>query len=656
MTGRRLSTLLALAGTLAVAACSGRHGANVLPSAPGAPGSSSNGATGFAYDTSAMRGATRIGPAKVGSIGVDLLPRLQNTAGLLAYARSANDPSSGNYRHFITPAQIGQSYGASSSTYAAAAAYLQSQGLSIATWPQHLMIHATGTQAQMERALHTHFAWYRNATSTFLAPESAPAPPSSSQIVGASHLVATTSAFTTFVKVNAAAQTNGTVYGYSPWQIAAAFDFSGAYLAGYTGKGITTGVIGTGGLDPIDVSAFKAMFLIGGAGTVTQVSATDANAPGNSALGFAPPLPITAPCNGLPYEPTPACNPEDGETQIDTEQLSSLAYDANLRYYLAYNPNDGCGVVGTTCPPGAGLPGQGLVETDAELETAIADNRADVLSLSYGGPETAQVGYEFNASGGGIGPLEFAALASEGIAVFASSGDSGAEECRQFQVPNPDALCVSYPSTDPNVVSVGGTNTPLDSAGRFVGPLTGWGNRTSGGNGGSGGGVSQYFPAPAYQAGAAGLSGSMRNTPDISLEGDDLTGVAVLLYGDPQFAPYRRAVPLGGTSVAAPEAAAMWALVLQACKQHAPCATATGAAPYRLGNPNAQFYKLYAGKPSYTSVFYDVLYGNNAQVCVGSGAPCPTSAPGYAAGTGYDLVTGIGVPYARALIKAVVGV
>jgi subtilase family serine protease len=657
-------SLLALSVSGLLAACSGgSHESAVLPAAPApAPAASGVGpSSSFTYDTSALQGATLLGPAKVASISVDLVPRMQNAAGLLTYAADANDPQSGNFRHFLTPGDIGERYGATATNYSAAVRYFQSKGLSAATWPQRLLLHVTGSQQNVESALHTTFGWFQKGTSTFLAPTTPPAPPASAQIAGAVGLVMRPAAFVDHVV--AASAGNGIVYGYSPEQIATAFDYNGAYAAGYTGAGITTGVIGTGGFDAHDVPAYRAAFHISGAGTVTVVSATDANAPGNTSLGFASPPPLTEPCRGSPYEPSSTCNPEDGETQLDTEQLSSLAPDANVRYYLAYNPNDGCGQVDVVCPPGAGVPLQGLYESDAELETAIADNRADVLSLSFGGPEPAQVGSEFNASGTGIMPLELAALASEGVAVFVSSGDSGAEECQTWtKAPNPNALCVSYPSTDPNVVSVGGVNTPLDTAGRLVGGLTGWGDRTSDGNDGSGGGVSAYFRRPSYQTGAAGIISSFRNVPDVSLEADDLTGVSVLLYGDPAFAGDKVFEPVGGTSVAAPEAAAMWALVLQACKSSATCATASGPVSYRLGNPNALFYKIYENATQYGSVFYDVIYGDNSEACEGtpsSGSPptpCPNPTdPGFVAVQGYDRVTGIGVPYARALIKAVVG-
>lgn len=658
--------ILPLAVAAIVAACSGGSNSSpVLPSAQppagGGGSTSSSSATSFAYDVSALQGAKLVGPAaNLTSISVDLVPAMQNPGGLVQYAKTVNDPSSGAYRHFLTPQQIGDQYGASANAYAATVKYFQSNGLSVATWPQRMLLHVTGSAANMQTALHTTFGWYSNGKSTFLAPMSTPAPPSSVRVIGATNIVMRATNATNYLPL-ASSTGNGVIYGFSPQQIAAAFDYNGAYAAGFTGAGITTGVIGTGGFNPGDVPAYKSMFGVGGSGAVTMVSATDANAPGNSALGFATPLPVTLPrgfsCQPgfASISPTPSCNPEDVETQLDTEQLSSLAPDANLRYYLAYNPNDGCGSVGVDCPPGAGIPLQGLGEIDAELQTAIADDKADVLSLSFGGPEILNVGSAFNASGNGLSPLEIAALASEGIAIFVSSGDSGAQGCALFNVPDPNALCVQYPSTDPNVVSVGGVNTPLDTAGKLVGAITGWGTH-SGGAGGSGGGVSAYFQQSTYQKGAAGVIGSMRNVPDIALDADGLTGVGVLMYGGSQFSGNSHVTPVGGTSAAAPESAAMWALVLQACKQTASCATASGPVPYRLGNPNAYFYKIYANASTYASTFYDVVYGSNSLYCQPISTPCPNpTAPGYESGKGYDLVTGIGVPFGRALIKAVVG-
>lgn len=662
---------LALSASI-LSGCGGGHAGGASSPGDGAlPPTSPTQSASFAYDAQTMRGAQLIGPAQAGRISVDAVPRLRNASGLLAFSQDVNDPHSGQYRHFLTPAEIGDRFGASESDYKAAIAYFKSKGLAVDSWPQRLMLHVTGAQSDMEAAFGTHFGWYKNQSGAFLAPMNAPKMPAGVPVIGSPDIVQAATTFTNIYRIKSPnAQNDGMLYGYSPQQIAAAFDYNGAYRAGYTGAGITVGIIGTGPFSSGDIPAYKSMFHIPGSGSATMVSATDAESPGNGATGFATPPPVTPPCMGNPIMPRPGCNPEDGETQLDTEQIASLAYDSNLHYYLAYNPNDGCGAIGTQCPPGTGIPLQGLGEIDAELQTAIAENASDVLSLSFGGPEAALVGFTFNASGNGFEPLEFAALASEGIAVFVSSGDAGAQECqRPFYQPAADNACVAYPSTDPNVVAVGGTNTPLDSAGRLIGPLTGWGNKTTGGFGGSGGGISQYFPLSSYQRGAAGITGSMREVPDISLEGDANTGVAMLMYGDPSLGgPFFEAV--GGTSVAAPEAAAMWALVLQACSRQASCSTATGAHPYRMGNPSALFYKIYANADQYKSAFYDVLYGDNSQQnsCWLTGptpppdpnatpGPCPTQLdPGYQAGPGFDMITGVGVPYARSLIHAVVGV
>ena len=115
----------------------------------------------------------------------------------------------------------------------------------------------------------------------------------------------------------------------------------------------------------------------------------------------------------------------------------------------------------------------------------------------------------------------------------------------------------------------------------------------------------------------------------------------------------------GGTSVAAPEMAAMWALVLQACSQSAHCDTASGAKPYRLGNAAPLLWRIYQTQAQYDSTIDDVTFGNNGvapcyfqQDCPN---PVPSPDPGYSAGAGWDPVTGLGVPFARHLIAAVTG-
>jgi kumamolisin len=254
--------------------------------------------------------------------------------------------------------------------------------------------------------------------------------------------------------------------------------------------------------------------------------------------------------------------------------------------------------------------------------------------------------------GTGLEPDEFAMLATGGIATFVSSGDTGAEGCQQDRVPaTEDILCVAYPASDPDVVAVGGTTTPILSDGRLAGPITAWGVQTAllGSNGATGGGLSAVFARPKYQNPVGSVTGTVRGVPDMALNADLITGDAVVIDAfDPNLVALGA---VGGTSAGAPDAAAMWALVLQACRLNPSCGLGPSGHPYRLGNPNGLLYRLYA-LPQYQQTVYDINYGNNAVFSITNPNQLD---PGYNAGAGYDLTTGIGAPFARALVRAMTG-
>jgi subtilase family serine protease len=672
---------------VALAACSGGGGSHAVPSTPSntTPLTPSSNTTRTLTPSAAFTANAKIGTAatEVPALALHVVVNMQNAAGLAAYAQSVNNPASGSYRHFLTASQIGAQYGSTATDYQTVANYFASYGLKVGGWPQRLTLLVAGPRASFEKALGTTFAYFHDAnghimvapsgTVTFAKPLPVAGIADAIVIPSAKHLQ--------WVK---GVSSSNLGIGNTPQQIAAAFDYDGAYNAGYTGKGVTIGIIGTGPFSPDDFPAFRSAYGVAGSSTVNEVI-VNANAASNAnGSPTATPPPLTAPCNGPssngnypPSEsPTATCNPEDYETQIDTEQSASLARDATVDYYLAYVPVE-CNTPGSaTCAPdpntGLGYAYQGLAESDDEIQQAIADNNGtsssgapppDILSLSYGGPEvfdgfSAQANVEGTYDPTNLEAAEFAALASEGVAVFVSSGDQGAQTCSRYESGangggNP---CVSYPADDPNVTSVGGVFLPITASGQYSGPLTAWGEQTftsTGQGGASGGGVSTVIPTPFWQTGANVVT-TGRNQPDLSLDGDPNSGVGVIANVDfgGQEADY------GGTSVAAPEMAAMWALVLQACASSSKCATANSAQPYRLGNAAPYFYKIY-NDASYATTFYDVTFGDNGIVpCQQFGNPCganPTPAPGYYAGTGYDLVTGLGVPFARHLITAVTG-
>lgn len=675
--GRCMVAAMVLAA--GVAGCGGGSAGNALPlsAASSKPGTTNipAGSTALTYGASYLQNAQLVGPARFGSMGVNVGLRLQNASGLVQYAQAASNPHSPLYRHFLTPAQIGRQFGASQPDYQTAATYFEKYGLHVGGWPQRLLLYVSGSQPNLERAFGTKFGVFTRNGERFVAPMQPPSLPSSVAVTAIGNMVTAKKFSVDSIPVRAG---NGFVNGYLPSQLRNVFDYTGAYKAGYTGAGITIGIIGTGPISSQDAPAYASMFHVNVA-PVTQINASD-EAVGNGtgvplSGGLASPPPVTAPCFGG----LPDCNQEDGEAQIDTEQAAALAPGSNVYVYLAYNPGE-CFQPGSSVPAGQQCPSpapagqfsmaaEGIMLTDDEIQQAIADDTADVLSLSYGIQEitTPQVGgaadyyFDSNNPTSGFGPTEFAALAAEGVAVFVSSGDSGAETCQRAGVPGyQDSPCVSYPATDPSVTSVGGVTTPVDQFGNLTNQITAWGLQTTGGYAGSGGGVSAYFPMPSWQRGIPGAMGTNRNQPDLSLEADASTGVATVQYawtGSPLVGSY------GGTSVAAPEMAAMWALVLQGCKSSPSCGSGIGTHAYRLGNPAPLLYSLYskngAVAATYASTFYDVVYGNNSQAVASPGpTPVPSGVfdPGYNAGPGYDLVTGLGVPFARALIRSVAGI
>jgi len=688
---RGLTPLLGAVFATLMSGCGGSRSAPVTPAAvPAAPLVSSNAPLGFGYDAALVRSAQLLGPANFGALSVGVGLPLHNAAALRQYATSVSLPGSGNYRHFLDAAEIGDRFGASASDETRAIAYFKKFHLRVSGWRQRMLLTVSGTQAELEAAFHTKFGTFQSTTGqSFIAPMSAPSVDAGVPVTGSDDIV-----FRPEGRIPQFIISHGNQFGFSPQQIAAAFDYNGAYAAGFTGAGITVGVISAG---PIltssgghigDAEAYKALYHVAGSSGVTIVPTTSSDPVVDGASGFAPPLPVTAPCTtsgapGLPpgISPVPSCNPEDpnnAEPQIDVEQAAALARDSSVEFYWAYNPNDDCTpeTIGQPCPAGAGIPLQGIAETEEEVQTAIDHGTADVLSLSFGEAEIEGVGGDFNADGSGLEPTAFAMLAAEGVAVFVSSGDGGAEACLGQVETQENDLCVEYPATDPNVVAVGGVTTPLNSAGQLIGPIAAWGLQSSNGFGGTGGGVSAYFSQPVWQQGAPGVVGGTRNIPDVALEGDPSTGVSVVTYGDPSFAA-RTIQVIGGTSVAAPEMAAMWALVLQACKQTASCvAKGSGSHPYRLGNPAPMFYGFYKNAATiYTSTFLSETYGNNSQAeyCFqlsqtggsdpvdcppGGPSPPPVLDPGFSANPngGYNQLTGLGVPFARALIRAVVGI
>jgi fibronectin type 3 domain-containing protein len=170
-----------------------------------------------------------------------------------------------------------------------------------------------------------------------------------------------------------------------------------------------------------------------------------------------------------------------------------------------------------------------LVEANSasfsDLLTAeqYATAHAQYVSNSWGGQESF------------LDTLFDSYFSAPGVSVFASSGDSG--------------LPAAYPSSSPNVISVGGTTLHFDSSNNFIGE-TGWSS--------GGGGCSAYESATSAQSSFSQYGqvncGGARATPDVAMDADPASGVSV--YDSTPYSGQTGWYKVGGTSVSSPVFAA----------------------------------------------------------------------------------------------------
>jgi subtilase family serine protease len=280
-------------------------------------------------------------------------------------------------------------------------------------------------------------------------------------------------------------------------------------------------------------------------------------------------------------------------------------------------------------------------DLDAALNHTVDQHLAQIITNSWGLP-TEMV------PPGNVIPVEHTLIqaAIQGIGVYFASGDTG-DETATFGFATTD-----WPASSPWVTAVGGTSLGISSAGLRV-VETGWGTSTYDCDTttfvctranwlyGSGGGVSQLFAKPSYQA---ALSISGRGVPDVSMLGDPQTG---MLIGQTQTFPdgvYYDEYRVAGTSLSSPLFAGLMALADQ-----------------KKGSPHGFANPVFYANPG---AFYDVLsvktavarrnYANSVDASDGTADLLRTfddysGSPTQHTNTGWDNVTGLGSPSASFL-------
>ena len=302
-------------------------------------------------------------------------------------------------------------------------------------------------------------------------------------------------------------------------------------------------------------------------------------------LGLAVPS-VTATCvDGGSNVPGQAPDGADGEVLLDIEVTGSIAPGAAQVVYFAPNTDQGF--------------------LDAVTDAVQAEPTPVAVSISWGGPESTWTAQAMTALDEAM--ADGAAL---GVTVTIAAGDNGSSDGVSGGQPHTD-----FPASSPHALACGGTTLQADVATGTVTSETVWNDGTAGGA--TGGGVSQQFGLPAWQANAgvpaspAGQPG--RGVPDVAGNADPNTGYQVLVDGEQTV--------IGGTSAVAP----LWAGLIARLAQS-------------LGSPLGLVQQqLYAGIEPQQPVagLRDITTGNNGA---------------YEAGPGWDACSGLGVPIGTALL------
>jgi subtilase family serine protease len=377
---------------------------------------------------------------------------------------------------------------------------------------------------------------------------------------------------------------------YTPAQIRTAYNLRTAYRHGIDGSGTTIGIVDVYGSPDLrgDLAAFDHHF----------------NLP-------APPsLRIVAPAGPLPtYDPSNQDMYNWAlETTLDVEWAHAIAPGA--RIVLALTPVDE--IEGTS----------GFAQIVTAERYLVDTAHVDVISQSFAATE------ETFPSRASLVDLRsaFVDARRRGVPMLAASGDLGASGAKTNVTYAYDRRVLAWPASDPLVTAVGGTQISLDSAGRATAPPRAWGSGPSISQMGGGGGVSEFFRRPAFQSSVAGIVGSARGAPDISMDASCDPPVAIFL-SSPGQPPGEQSTC--GTSLASPLFAGVVAL-------------ATQLHGGRLGYLNPLLYRLGA---RHAPGIVDVTHGNNSVQL-----PSGRVVTGYKATAGYDLATGWGTVEAANII------
>ncbi len=509
-----------------------------------------------------------------------LKPSATQQAALDQLLADQQNPSSPDYHRWLTPEQFANRFGASTGDIAKIQAWLESQGLRINDIGRGRgWITFSGTAESVAGAFRTEIHRYvANGESHFANATDPAIPEAFAGIIGAINGLNDFAPASLRSLRKPLYNDSGGNHFLAPGDIATIYDIQPLYNEGIDGTGQSIAIIGASDINLADVQSFRKQY------------------------GLPPHDPQLILVGGDPGK-----NGAELEADVDLEWSSAIARNATIFYVYARN-----------------------FLTAGQY--AVDQNLAPVISASFGYCE-----HEIVPAFRSV----VQQASAQGITWVSSSGDAGAAGCdhNSYVSQATRGLSVNFPASVPEITAVGGTtfaegqgnywspvNTATGGSALSYMPETGW-NDISLLNElwSTGGGSSVFFSKPAWQQGPGMPADGARDVPDVALAASFLhDGYLAVSEGT--------TLAAGGTSVGAPEFAGIVALLNHSLSQGA-------ATAGRLGNINPALYRL---AQTTSNVFHDITTGNNIVPCAQGSPDCTTGFFGYTAGSGYDLVTGLG--------------
>jgi subtilase family serine protease len=278
------------------------------------------------------------------------------------------DPSSSNYRKFLTAAQFDERFGPTAEQLDRATGELQRAGFKITqVTTDRVLVYATASSAIVENFFKTeiHSVKQKDSKDRYMNVTPALLPDALVPLVLAVHVDNLIVA-----KVGAHADTitgpiQGPDGGYTPVALANSFNFP--VQNGHDGTGRTAAIIIDSNVADSDLTTFFAYFPITRTGTINREIVSGSG----------------------------AINSDVDEAALDTETIGGLAPGANIVLYLIDELSN--------------------VDIDGAAHKIVSDNKADAVNMSFGGNEFIDKTFASDLKKGN----------AEGITFVASSGDNG---------------------------------------------------------------------------------------------------------------------------------------------------------------------------------------------------------------------------------------